>query len=77
MLLKATAHGGTVANAKKHKTGDKGAHTDEQNVFSSHWSQTPYLKKKNSKIIGQRNGNGLVQLLGHSYVITYQEYVYI
>ncbi len=23
-----------------------------------------------------RNGNGLVQLLGHSYVITYQEYVY-
>lgn len=37
-------------------------------------------KKKNSQDFQSksvRNGNGLVQLLGHSFVITYQEYVYI
>lgn len=36
MLLKATAHRGTVANAKKHKTGDERAQADERNVLSSH-----------------------------------------
>lgn len=44
MLLKATAHRGTDANAKKRKTGDERAHADERNVLSSHWSQTPNLK---------------------------------
>lgn len=34
-------------------------------------------KKKDFQSKSVRNGNGLVQLLGHSYVITYQEYVYI